>query len=177
MHPGRSCLPELRSPAVFADHPPSVCTFGEMVEANTLPGGPFRGGPRDCARGPPRSPAMSTSTPAAALRLSSWNAVQSVSTLKRGEPLLLPLPCGLPYAVQRLGHALPGLSPVCALLIDDRQVGRLGALENPSGNRSHWEQIATLERERDQAPTPCKATEKKRLRNWCAAPLRTTPHR
>jgi hypothetical protein len=33
---------------------------------------------------------------------------------KRGEPLLLPLPCGLPYAVQRLGHALPGLSPVIA---------------------------------------------------------------
>jgi hypothetical protein len=27
-----------------------------------------------------------------------------------GSPLLLPLPCGLPYAVQRLGHALPGLS-------------------------------------------------------------------
>jgi len=36
---------------------------------------------------------------------------------KRGEPLLLPLPCSLPYAVQRLGHALPGLSPVRALLI------------------------------------------------------------
>ena len=36
---------------------------------------------------------------------------------KRGEPLLLPLPCGLPYAGQRLGHALPGLSPVRALLI------------------------------------------------------------
>ena len=36
---------------------------------------------------------------------------------KRGEPLLLPLPCGLPYAVQRLGHALPALGPVRALLI------------------------------------------------------------
>src|ERR1700730_13743517 len=36
---------------------------------------------------------------------------------KRGEPLLLPLPCVLPYAVQRLGRALPGLSPVRALLI------------------------------------------------------------
>src|SRR5580700_6743693 len=36
---------------------------------------------------------------------------------KRGEPLLLPLPCDLPYAVQRLGHAHPGLSPVRALLI------------------------------------------------------------
>lgn len=36
---------------------------------------------------------------------------------KRGEPLLLPLPCGVPYAVQRLGHARPGLRPVRALLI------------------------------------------------------------
>src|SRR4030088_868235 len=36
---------------------------------------------------------------------------------KRGEPLLLPLPCGLPYAVPRMGHALPGLGPVRALLI------------------------------------------------------------
>jgi hypothetical protein len=36
---------------------------------------------------------------------------------KRGEPLLLPLPCSLPYAVQRLGHACPGLRPVRALLI------------------------------------------------------------
>jgi len=36
---------------------------------------------------------------------------------KRSEPLLLPLPCGLPYAVQRLGHARPGLRPVRALLI------------------------------------------------------------
>jgi len=36
---------------------------------------------------------------------------------KRGESLLLPLPCGLPYAIQRLGHAPPGLSPVRALLI------------------------------------------------------------
>ena len=30
--------------------------------------------------------------------------------------LLLPLPCGLPYAVQRLGHASPALCPVRALL-------------------------------------------------------------
>jgi hypothetical protein len=36
---------------------------------------------------------------------------------KRSEPLLLPLPCDLPYAVQRLGHARPGLRPVRALLI------------------------------------------------------------
>ena len=33
-----------------------------------------------------------------------------------GEPLLLPLPCGLPYAVERLGHTSPAQSPVCALL-------------------------------------------------------------
>src|SRR3984893_18982073 len=32
------------------------------------------------------------------------------------EPLLLPLPCGLPYALQRLCHALPSLCPVRALL-------------------------------------------------------------
>src|SRR5713101_6237851 len=31
--------------------------------------------------------------------------------------LLLPLPCGLSYAVQRVGHANPALSPVRALLI------------------------------------------------------------
>src|SRR5258708_24559378 len=32
------------------------------------------------------------------------------------EPLLLPLPCGLPYTLQRLCHALPSLCPVRALL-------------------------------------------------------------
>ena len=36
---------------------------------------------------------------------------------KRGEPFPLPLPCGLPYAAQPLGHALPGLRPVRAKLI------------------------------------------------------------
>ena len=35
---------------------------------------------------------------------------------KRGELFLLPLPCGLPYAVQRLGHTSPALRPVRALL-------------------------------------------------------------
>ena len=35
---------------------------------------------------------------------------------ERGELLLLPLPCGLPYALQRLGHAFPVLCPVRALL-------------------------------------------------------------
>ena len=35
---------------------------------------------------------------------------------ERGESFLLPLPCGLPYAVQRLGHAFPVLRPARALL-------------------------------------------------------------
>ena len=35
---------------------------------------------------------------------------------ERGELLLLPLPCGLPYAIERLGHTSPALCPVCALL-------------------------------------------------------------
>ena len=58
MRPGRSCPPELRPPAAFVDHPPSVCTSGEMVAADTLPGGSLCGGPRGWARGPPRSPAI-----------------------------------------------------------------------------------------------------------------------
>src|SRR5215475_3799220 len=36
---------------------------------------------------------------------------------ERGELFLLPLPCGLTYTVQRLGHASPALRPVRALLI------------------------------------------------------------
>src|SRR5215470_14291780 len=36
---------------------------------------------------------------------------------KRGEPLFLPVPCGLPYAAQRLGHAYPALGPGRALLV------------------------------------------------------------
>src|SRR5260370_28251624 len=35
---------------------------------------------------------------------------------ERSEPLLLPLPRGLPYARQRLCHAFPSLCPVRALL-------------------------------------------------------------
>src|SRR5262252_8532185 len=33
------------------------------------------------------------------------------------EPLFLPVPCSLPYVAQRLGHALPALGPVRALLV------------------------------------------------------------
>src|SRR6202043_2929917 len=36
---------------------------------------------------------------------------------ERGELFLLPLPCGLPYAAERLDHASPALRPVRALLI------------------------------------------------------------
>src|SRR5437899_1025898 len=35
---------------------------------------------------------------------------------ERGEPFLLPLPCDLPYALQRLCHAFPVLRPARALL-------------------------------------------------------------
>src|SRR4029077_240887 len=35
---------------------------------------------------------------------------------ERGELLLLPLPCSLPYALQRLGHAHPVLRPARSLL-------------------------------------------------------------
>ena len=44
---------------------------------------------------------------------------------ERGELSLLPLPCGLPYAVQRLGHAHPALCKrdVMAALRDAVGVG------------------------------------------------------
>ncbi|WP_370882025.1 hypothetical protein [Labrys wisconsinensis] len=35
--------------------------------------------------------------------------------VERGESLLFPLPCGLPYAAQRLGHACPVLCPARAV--------------------------------------------------------------
>ena len=53
---------------------------------------------------------------------------------ERGEPLLLPLLRGLPYAVQRLGHARPGLSPVRALLIPLPLVPALGSTASASGD-------------------------------------------
>jgi hypothetical protein len=36
---------------------------------------------------------------------------------ERSELFLLPLPCGFPYAVQRLGHPSPALCPVRVLLV------------------------------------------------------------
>src|ERR1700741_4367686 len=44
-----------------------------------------------------------------------------------GEPLLLPLPCGLPYALQRLCHALPSLCPVRASLTRVPALGSTGS--------------------------------------------------
>ena len=35
---------------------------------------------------------------------------------ERGELLLLPLPCGFPHTLQRLGHAFPDLRPAHAVL-------------------------------------------------------------
>src|ERR1051325_5599619 len=51
---------------------------------------------------------------------------------ERGEPLLLPLPCGSSYPVQYLGHAFPVLCPARALLArvslgprsEERRVGK-----------------------------------------------------
>ena len=42
---GRSCLPELQSPAAAAFRPPSVCTSGETVAVDTLPDEPVHAGP------------------------------------------------------------------------------------------------------------------------------------
>src|SRR5499427_2916639 len=120
MRPGRSCPPELRPPAAFDDHPTSVCMSGGMVVAGTLPGGSLCGGPRDWARGPPRSPAMSPRprqerAPEREERRPERVGVEMVE--KRGEPLFLPVPCSWPYAAQRLVHSLPALGPVRALLV------------------------------------------------------------
>jgi hypothetical protein len=51
--------------------------------------------------------------PGAALRLSVKLRPERIDTdmaEERGELFLLPLPCGLPYAAQRLGHE-PGSAP------------------------------------------------------------------
>jgi len=53
---------------------------------------------------------------------------------KRGEPLFLPLPCSLPYAAQRLGHALPALGPVRALLVRVSLGPALGSTASATGS-------------------------------------------
>jgi hypothetical protein len=83
-----------------------------MVAADTLPSGPSRGGPRDSARAPPRSAAMSprqTGGGFAFERVERRPERVDVDMVeKRGEPLLLPLPCGLSYAVSAPGSRAPG---------------------------------------------------------------------
>src|SRR5690242_5182921 len=54
-----------------------------------------------------------------------------------GEPLLPPLPCGLPYALQRLGHASPVLRPARALL------ARVPLGTRPSPHRLRARSLAT----------------------------------
>src|SRR6516165_10749914 len=92
-----------------------------MVAADTLPGGSFYGGPRDWARDPPRSPAMSPRPRGCGLALEREErrpeCVDVEMVEKRGEPLFLPVPCSLPCAAQHLGHALPALGSVRALLV------------------------------------------------------------
>src|SRR5215469_14214464 len=121
MRPGRSCPPEPRPPAAFVDHPPSVCTFGEMVAADTLSGGSRCGGPRDWLEVRlvvlPCHPVHARSGLALEREERRPQCVDVEMVEKRGEPLFLPVLCILPYAAQRLGHALPALGPVRALLV------------------------------------------------------------
>src|SRR4051794_28807651 len=63
---------------------------------------------------------VSPSTPGAASRLRSKNASRRSSALRWWKSevnrFLLPLPCDLPYALQRLCHTFPVLRPARALL-------------------------------------------------------------
>src|SRR6266700_1301348 len=45
-----------------------------------------------------------------------FEVVDADVVVERGEPFLLPLPCCLPYALQRLCHGSPVLHPARALL-------------------------------------------------------------
>src|SRR5499427_4433990 len=120
MRPGRSCPPEPRPPAAFVDHPPSVCParwlrpirspvdlsvevleIGLEVRLVVLPCHPVHARSGLALEREERRP----------------KCVDVEMVEKRGEPLFLPVPCGLPYAAQRLGHALPALGPVRALLV------------------------------------------------------------
>src|SRR5262252_9967310 len=120
MRPGRSCPPEPRPPAAFVDHPPSVCParwlrpirspvdlsvevleIGLEVRLVVLPCHPVHARSGLALEREERGP----------------ECVDVEMVEKRGEPLFLPVPCSLPYAAQRLGHALPALGPVRALLV------------------------------------------------------------
>jgi hypothetical protein len=52
---------------------------------------------------------------------------------ERGELLLLPLLCCLPYAVERLGHTSPAQGPVCALPAPFLLVPALGSTGSAAG--------------------------------------------
>ena len=104
-----------------AVRPPSVCTSGGTVAAGTLPDGPvvqiLEPWLEVCLVVLPRH-AVHAGSRLALERVERRSQRVDVDVVeKRGEPFLLPLPCGLPYAVQRLGHALPVLRPERALLV------------------------------------------------------------
>src|SRR6516164_7483889 len=120
MRPGRSCPPELRPPAAFVDHPPSVCTSGEMVAADT----PVDRSVEVLEVGLevrlvvlPCHPVHARSGLALEREERRPECVDVEMVEKRGEPLFLPVPCSLPSAAQRLGPAYRARGPVRVLLV------------------------------------------------------------
>src|SRR5215510_12722607 len=69
-----------------------------------------------CFVGPPRQPVHSGCGIALEREERLPEQVHAEVMEERSELLFLPLPCGLPYAVERLCHANPALCPVRALL-------------------------------------------------------------
>src|SRR5215510_4826721 len=69
-----------------------------------------------CFVGPPRLPVHSRCGIALERKERLPEQIQAEVVEERCELLLLPLPCSLPYAVERLCHAYPALCPVRALL-------------------------------------------------------------
>src|SRR5215510_11472606 len=69
-----------------------------------------------CFVGPPRQPVHSGSGIAFEREKRFPEHVHAEMMEERSELLIPPLPCGLPYAVERLCHANPALYPVRALL-------------------------------------------------------------
>src|SRR5580704_8865421 len=117
---GQSCPQGRRPRSGAADHPAWVGKRAATAVPDTLPDGGGHAGPRDCAQGAARSPDMSAHPPACSILLEFKECLLEVIDTdvveERGELLLLPLPCSLPYAFQRLGHAHPVLRPARALL-------------------------------------------------------------
>ena len=69
-----------------------------------------------CLVVPPRQPVHAGSGVALERVERNPEQVERDMVEERGEPFLPPLPCRLPYAAQRLGHAPPVLRPARALL-------------------------------------------------------------